>query len=119
MAQRTLTIVFKVNGIAADAAPGGTIKFGGASRTPLVVNGVAGRDYTETPEPGGATFKVVHGADTDIETIRNWKDVTLVATTDSGKVYQMAGAYTTNAVELADGDGTINVEMGGPPWEEI
>ncbi|MCY1003993.1 phage tail tube protein [Nannocystis pusilla] len=121
MAQKTFNIVYKINGKAADALPGGTIKFGGKTRVPLKVNGRAGVHYTEDSEAGGATIKVAHGGEGGITVaeIRSWKNVTLVAEFDSGETFQMAGAYTTNAFELSDGDGSISVELAGPEWEEI
>jgi hypothetical protein len=119
MAQKTYTIVIKVNGKTVESMPGATIKFGGFTREPVVVNGRAGQHFIEKPEPGGCSFKIAHGADTDIDEVRNWKDVTLQGYCDSGGVYQCAGAFTMNSIELADGDGGLSVEMGGPPWEEI
>lgn len=119
MAQKTYTIVIKVNGENVDSLPGAQITFGGATREPIMVNGKPGRDFIVKPEPGKCSFKIAHGSDTDIEKVRSWVEVTLVANCDSGPSYQMAGAYVTNALEIADGDGALQVEMAGPPWEQL
>lgn len=119
MAQKTFTIVIKVNGESVQSLPGAKLMFGGFKRTALTVDGRAGEHFTEEPQPGGAEFKISHGADTDVDQIRNWKFVTLQAFCDSGVAYQMANAFTSEAVDLSDGDGAITVKMSGPPWEEI
>ena len=119
MALKTSVITIKVNGKSVDCLPGCSIKLGGKTRTPLVVNGVAGTHYTEVDEPGGATLKIAHGADTDIAEIAAWTDVTLVAYTNSGKVYQMAGAYVVNNPELSDGDSALSIEFAGPRFVEL
>ena len=119
MAKKTYTIVIKVNGKTVESMPGASITFGGKTRKPLTVNGRAGEHYTEEPTPGMCKFKIAHGVDTEIDEVRNWTEVTLVAECDSGVTYQCAGAYTSNAIELADGDGGLSVEMTGPAWEPI
>lgn len=119
MAKKTYTIVIKVNGKTVESMPGAQITFGGMEREPLTINGQAGRHYIEKPAAGRVSFKIAHGADTDIDEVREWTDVTLVAVCDSGITYQMAGAYTTNAIALSDGDGGLAVEMAGPPFEVV
>lgn len=119
MAQKTYTIIIKINGKTVESMSGATLRLGGFERESVMVNGRAGQHFIEKPVPGGVTFKIAHDADTDIDEVRGWKNVTLQAVTDSGAVYQMAGAFTKNNVELADGDGGLSVEMEGPPWETI
>jgi len=119
MAKKTYTIIIKINGKTVEAMPGVSLTMGGKTRKPLTVNGVAGQHYTEEPVPSLTKFKVAHGMGVVIDDFRNATDVTLVAECDSGITYQCAGAYTTNALELSDGDGGLSIEMAGPPYEEI
>lgn len=119
MAKKTYTIVIKVNGKTVESMPGASITFGGMVRKAVTVNGRAGQHFTEEPVPGACKFKIAHDADTNIDEVRNWTNVTLVAECDSGVTYQSAGAFTSNAIELADGDGGLAVEMTGPAFEEI
>jgi hypothetical protein len=119
MSQKTYSIIIKVNGDTLEALPGAQITFGGFTREPLMVNGKAGRHHIKKPVHGSCSFKLAHGPEVDIDAIRAWEEVTLVAECDSGVTYQMAGAYTTNALELADGDGGLSVEMAGPAWQVV
>lgn len=118
-AKLTKNIYIKVDGRSYDCLEGTTVRFGGWVKTPVAVPGKAGRYYQEAQEPGGATIILPHDNTFEIEAIRAWDNVTVVAETDSGLVYQMAPAFVTNNPELSDSSGGVTIELAGPPFVEV
>lgn len=119
MSQVTYTVLVKVNGTTLQGTSVG-IKFGGFSRELKTAAGVAGRHFVRVPVPGGLTVNVLHNEDgPTIEEMKNWENVTLVAESDNGLVYQMDGAKVLNALELGDEGKGIDLEFGGPPFTQV
>lgn len=118
MAQATYTILIKVNGSTLEARSV-KVKFGTPTREPQLAAGVMGRHFTVKPEASMVSCTLLHRNGLSIEEINSWVGVTLVCESDSGPVYQIDGAYVSNAFELGDEGAGISIEFAGPPAVQI
>ena len=103
MAKNTGTIIVKANGQSLRAkAESVTFKPGGMKREPQMADGrVVG--YSEVPVPSEVSFDWIHDGDTDVNTIRNLTDATVVLEMDSGQVWQIDNAFAdAESVEIGD-----------------
>lgn len=118
MAQATYTIIIIVNG---KTLEGKSVKWkwGTPSREPQMAAGVAGRHYTEKPEPSAVSVTVLHLGDFDPDEVGGWVNVTLVGQCDNGPRYQVDGAYVTNPIELGDEGAGVSIEFAGPPATKV
>lgn len=113
MSQKTGVILIKVGGKTLQAQPGVKVNMGGMERTEVISNGgVAG--FFETPKSSMVQATLPHDADTDMEEIQGWKDVTLIIEPDAGASYQIDHAWQSNVIELSDQGGGFAVEFKGP-----
>lgn len=113
MSQKTGIILIKVGGKTLQAQLGVKVNMGGMERTPVVANGgIVG--FYETPKESMVQATLPHDADTDIEEIQGWKDVTLIVEPDAGPGYQINHAFQSNVIELSDQGGGFAVEFKGP-----
>lgn len=117
MSQGIGTVIVKVNGKALDAKLGTKYKLGGMSREPLVSNGVAGKHFFEKPMPSEVSVTITVTDSTDLDEIRDWKNVVLVIKPDAGSPYQVTGAFCSNGgeLEVSDQGGDVQVMFQGPP----
>lgn len=118
MAQQTGVILIKVAGKTLQALPGVKVNMGGVERTPVISNnGVSG--FYETPKESMVQCTLPHDANTNMEEIRGWKDVTIVIKPDAGSDYQINGAFQSNVIELSDQGGGFAVEFKGPAAKKL
>ncbi|MBL9102164.1 MAG: phage tail tube protein [Myxococcales bacterium] len=114
MAKKTSIILIKVNGKTIEAKPGITVAFGGKEREPVIAAGrVVG--YIEKVVASSVDCTIAHDQNVNIDEIRNWTAVTLVAETDTGVQFQCDDAFVTNNLELKDEAGGIAVKFAGSP----
>lgn len=113
--QNTGRVTVKVNGDTLRSRPGASLTYGGVTRE-AVENDQGGIDYRESTQAGGVTCTLVHVSSTDLEALRNFRDGVVNYETDTGKVYVIPGAFTTEIGELSEG--TLDVTFMGQPAEE-
>jgi hypothetical protein len=93
-----------VNGQLQSSLPGATIVFGGVVRTAHSGHGYYG--MSEAFRPASLRFTIVHQNSTDIRTLGDSTEKTLMFECDSGPVYTITAAKSTTPGELntpADG----------------
>lgn len=113
MSKKTGVILIKVDGQVLQAMPGVKVNMGGPERTAVIANNdVAG--FYETPKESMVQCTLPHDANTDLEKIQNWDDVTIVINPDAGPSYQINHAFQSNVIELSDQGGGFAVEFKGP-----
>lgn len=118
MSQKTGVILIKVNGKVLQAQAGVKVNMGGVERTPVIANNeVAG--FYETPKESMVQATLPHDADTNLEEIQGWKDVTIVINPDAGASYQINKAFQSNVIELSDQGGGFAVEFKGPRAKKL
>ena len=118
MAQKTGIVLIKVSGKTLEAMLGVKVNMGGMERTPVIANGdVVG--FFETPKESMVQCTLPHDANTDMEEIRGWKNVTIVVNPDAGDSYQINNAFQSNVIELSDQGGGFAVEFKGPRAKKL
>ncbi len=118
MAKKTGVILIKVAGKTLQATPGVKANMGGMERTPVIANGgVVG--FFETPKESMVQCTLPHDANTNLEEIQGWEDVTLVIEPDAGPSYQINHAFQSNVIELSDQGGGFAVEFKGPKAKKL
>lgn len=118
MSQHTGIILIKVNGKVLQGLPGVKSNLGGMTRTSVIANnGVAG--FYETPVESMVQVTLPHDANTNMEEIQGWKNVTIVINPDAGNSYQINNAFQSNAIELSDQGGGFAVEFKGPKAKKL
>lgn len=118
MAKKTGVILIKVSGKVLEAQAGVKVNFGGMERTVVKANNkVVG--FFEQPIESSVQCTIPHDANTDIDEVRGWDDVTVVVNPDAGPSYQIDHAFVTKALELSDAGGGIAVEFMGPAAEKL
>lgn len=117
MSQRLGKAIIKVAGRALETMPGATIDLGGVTRTTQNgANKVLG--YTETPKQSRveATVSLKRGVSAqDLHA----KNVTITFEGDTGQIWSIASAWSTEPPVIDSGAGTARVVFEGPPAEEV
>lgn len=90
-----------------------TVNFGGAERTPVMVNGQI--FFTEATTPGVVSGTLLHTSATEIEKLQAKTAATITLETDSGKTFRMNNAFYSGPPELSAGEGDLTVEFTGSP----
>ena len=116
MAQATSRVRIYVNGELLRSMPGAAVQLGGIDRNPVTLDS-GHSDYAETPLPSSVTVNLSHVAGYDLIRIRQWRDVTLVYTTDTGDGWAIEGAWVATMGELSNGE--VPVTFNGPPAQRI
>ena len=92
---------------------GATINHGNLEREPVLGDdGVLG--FSESFK--GAPFikvAIIHAEKTDEDALKNFVGETITYTTNTGKVYTLKDAFTSNSLELAVKDGQLEVNFFG------
>ena len=112
MAKVTGILKVYVNGKKFRVKPGAKLKTGGYKRTAVTGDSVYG--YTEEVEASELDCTVIHTADTNVQDLNDAVDSTLRVETDTGKVYTVARAFTTEPCEIQSG-GDLPLKMAGEP----
>jgi hypothetical protein len=118
MAKKAGIILIKVGGKTLQAMAGVKAGLGGMTRTEVLANGAV-IGFFETPVGSNIQCTLPYDANTNIEEIQGWTDVTIVIDPDSGGSLQVNHAFTKNALEIADGGGGFAVEFGGPAAKPV
>lgn len=90
----------------------GSLMTGGITRTPVKGGSVYG--YTEEVTESTLDVTLAHMADTDIVALNALTNSTLRVETDTGQVYTVQGAWTTEPLEVKWG-GDLPFKMNGQP----
>ncbi|MGH6714746.1 MAG: phage tail tube protein [Bradyrhizobium sp.] len=78
----------------------GTLDLGGTQRNTVKGNDVYG--YSEEAMPASVEINAFIAAATDLETIRNAADVTVLATLDSGQQYVLSHAWLETPPKISE-----------------
>jgi len=114
--QNTGRVTVKVNGDTLRSKPGASLKIGGVSRE-AVPNDQGTVDHKEATEAAEVKCTLVHVATTDLIALRQMTGGTVNYETDTGVVYVVPGAFTTDVGELNDGE--VEVTFMGNPAEQL
>lgn len=90
----------------------GSLNTGGKTRT--VEKGSAVYGFVEEVTESTLDVTLVHMADTDLVQLNTLTNSTLRVETDTGQVYTVQGAWTTEPLELKWG-GEVSLKMNGQP----
>ena len=106
----------KVNGEQLNSKEGAKLNLGGIQRTPVVAGSKV--HYTERVMPSGLECTLLVTKDTNATKMNTWRNVTITFEGDNGKKYTVNGAFTTEPLEVTDGNGEMPLKLSGPPAEE-
>lgn len=112
MAQVTGTVFVLIDGALLQSKPGASIEMGGFNRTAVMANGVV-IGFSEEPVEATISATLAHTFGLKINSIRDFKDGTLVFTTDTGTIYVVSGAFASTTGTLTGGEGDYEVEFKG------
>jgi len=110
--RQTGRVTVKVDGDQLRSKPGATAQMGGVRRA-YEMSDQGETVFKETLQPGMIKCTMQHCADTDLVALRNFVNGTVQYETDTGLVYTMAGAGTTEIGDLANGE--VEVTFMGDP----
>lgn len=112
MAQVTGIVKVYVDGKMLRSKPGAKLKLGGMKRDAVVGHSVYG--YSEEPVASELDATLAHMSDTDVRELSDISDATLRFETDTGDIYSVANAWTSEPCELSGG-GDVSLKMMGQP----
>ncbi len=69
--------------------------------------------YSQTPIAAEIKCNLLHTVQTDLQSIMDATDVTIMFETDTGRRYTMRNAFCTKPPELTGGEGECSVEFKG------
>lgn len=117
--QLTGKAFIKNNGQLLRSKNGAKLFFGNAQRTTVIGdNGVHG--YTEMPTEPKVECVISHGADINMEELKNIKDASITFETDSGKTFILRNAWLQNPLELtANENAELPCVFAGMSCEEL
>lgn len=113
MAQVTGVIRIKLNGTLVRSKQGATLNFGGVNRTVQKGHSVYG--FSEEVQESVITLTIAHTSDVDEDELIDFTDGVVLFETDTGKTYQVNGAFTSVPPELTGGEGDFALEITGNP----
>ncbi len=111
----TGSAIIRVDGAEIPSDGKGSLTPGGMARE-VATDGTKTLGYTENYEPPVLKCKVRHGAAMSITALQDLTDATVMFETDTGKVFTLRGAFTTNALELSEGQ--VDLEMSAMSCDE-
>ena len=118
MAQQLTGIAFvKVDGELLQSKPGAKINLGGFKNTPQTGHRVYG--FTQEVVAAELECTLVHSFSTPVEDLRSKTDSVVQFETDTGKTYQINGAFIMETLELTDGEGELTLKFAGDPAIEL
>jgi hypothetical protein len=104
--------IVRFNGIDYRTKPGWEFDLGGVNRTSQYASGKRSGTSQE-PMASRASGAVEIMSDTDLETLRNFKDGLVEYVTDVGKVYSAPNSSLTTPPKLQDGGRGAQIEVEG------
>lgn len=109
----------KVDGDMLRTAAGPKLKLGGVKRTPVVGDDGLVR-FIETTEAAELEADVFLTAGMSLQALRNMKGATITYEADTGQVYVVRNAFTTDVLQVAAGnEGKVALKMAGDPAQEM
>lgn len=103
-----------MNGLSLRSDAKATLNFGGKERKDRYADyGLIG--YSETPKGAEIKANLVHTVQSDLQSINDATDVTLIFETDTGKRYTIRNAFSATPPELSGDGGEISVHFIGQP----
>jgi molybdopterin synthase catalytic subunit len=117
MVQVTGIVRVKINGKLHRTKQGAVLNFGGKTRTVQKGHSVYG--FSEEVAESVVTITIAHASDTDIEELKDLVDAVVLFETDTGKTYQVNGAFVSTPPELTGGEGDLTLEITGQPAREL
>jgi hypothetical protein len=112
MAQATSRVFIKANGLLLRTKEGASIQ-GGGLVSEAVVTDSGFVDHKDNIVASEVTATLVHNAETDMESLRLLKNVTLSYETDTGVGWAISGAFVTELGALSAGE--FDITFNGPP----
>lgn len=117
MAKLTGIVTVKVNGSPLRSKPGASLKVGGKiKKAESDANGFIGHSVEEI-KPAEVKCTLLHAGDTDLITLQNIEDATVVFETDTGQSYLVRGAATEGEVEMKGKE--VDITFTGQPAELV
>lgn len=113
--QVTGRVFVAVNGKRLRSKEGAKLKFGGVEREAVMGDtGVLG--YSEKTSAPEVECTIAHMADTSLKELTDFADGSVQFETDTGKVFQLSGAWCAGGLELDKGE--VKVKFQGMNCEE-
>lgn len=113
----TGTVIVRLDGRSIRSKPGAKLNAGGRERTPQVADdAVIG--FSQKVIPSEVTCTLVHTSVSDILSLNDVTDATLMFEADSGVVLMVRSAFLKQPIELTGGEGDVAVVFCGQPAVE-
>ena len=110
--------IIKVDGQALRSEEGASCDIGGYSRTSVTSDrGDVG--FAQKVAGSQVDCTIQQDADTKLDDIRNYSDVTVQFDCDTGQSYVINHAFLTNTPKTTAGGGKVQLTFMGPPAQEI
>lgn len=114
MEKFTGVVIIRIDGKSIRSKEKAELDPGGVERTPVYADGqIVG--YSEKPIASKVNATIAHGSSTDILSLGNVTNGSLVFETDTGLRYLISGAFATQRAKLTGGEGDCSVEYMGKP----
>ena len=111
-AQRINIIGVQVNGALLDVKSLGLFELGGKVREAEI--GDQGVFFSARTSPFRLNAEIYITTDTNIEAMRDWEDVTLILTADTGQTWTVANCFVERAGAINRESGTVEIVFAGP-----
>lgn len=110
-------VTVKVNGSPLRSKPGASLKVGGKiKKAESDANGFIGHSVEEI-KPAEVKCTLLHAGDTDLITLQNIEDATVIFETDTGQSYLVRSAATEGEVEMKGKE--VDITFTGQPAELV
>ena len=110
----TGTVIVRYNNLSISSKPGAKLDLGGYTRTPVFADGVL-IGSSSKPEASKVSCTLAHTSSSDLDTLNNAFDGTLLFETDSGVTFTIRNAFLVKPPELTGDGGDVAVEFAGQP----
>lgn len=115
MAKKTGRVTIKLDGAPLVSKPGASLQIGGVQREPDTSD--QGQVfYKETIVHAMVNATMIHTSETDLLALRDFAGGTLNFECDTGVVYVIDGAFTTELGDLSNGE--VDISLAGLPAEQ-
>jgi hypothetical protein len=121
MGTQTLgTVIIRVDGQRLRSEPGASIDIGGYDRDAVVGDSPTDIGFAQKTKPSEVDCTVMQDANTSLDAMRGWGDVTLQFECDTGQTYLVAHAFLSTTPKTTGGaGGKVALKFMGPPAQEI
>ena len=108
----------RVDGTLLETMPGATLDIGGIRRK-TVVGAIKVIGYQEEPAPAVLDCRIAHQKKVSVTALGALNDTTITFETDTGKLYMLRHAFSTDTPKVDSGSGEVTLKFEAPACDEV